>query len=66
MKEIMELLATIEKKCDEMNLTLPPLPYQVKEIIVKLVPYGSILSVVFSGIALLVFLSVYISFLGFF
>jgi CDP-diglyceride synthetase len=64
MKEIMELLDTVEKKCDEINLSLPSLPYQVKEIVVKFAPYFSIISVIFGGIAIIVFLAVYISFFG--
>ena len=66
MKELMELLARIEKKCDEITLKLPVLPVNVKEILVKIAPYLSIISVVFGVLGILAFLATYFAFMGIF
>ncbi len=65
MKELMSVLESIEKKLDEVSAKLPQLPQNVRDLLVKLAPYFSILSVVFSGIAVLAFLAVYVAFFGF-
>lgn len=64
MKELMELLVTIEKKCDEFTLKVPQLPQNVREILVKVAPYFSIISVVFSILGILTFLAAYLAFMG--
>jgi len=63
MKELLEFVSQIEKKCDELTQKVPALPQNVREILVKIAPFASILSVIFGVLGILAFLAMYLAFM---